>query len=62
MKTIDICEDTGSPVRAVYAVPHRFAGNLEKIVIDTQPANLTAAKHRPFGRGMERCARVGIRR
>jgi arylsulfatase len=42
-ETFDIGEDSGSPVSDEYAAPNRFRGTIEKVVIDCQPANLTAA-------------------
>jgi arylsulfatase A-like enzyme len=40
----DIGEDTGSPVSDTYAAPNPFTGTINKIVIDTQPTNLSAAE------------------
>jgi arylsulfatase len=42
-ETFDIGEDSGSPVSDEYAAPSRFSGTIKKVVIDVQPANLTAA-------------------
>jgi arylsulfatase A-like enzyme len=42
-ETFDIGEDSGSPASDEYASPNRFGGTIEKVVIDCQPANLTAA-------------------
>jgi hypothetical protein len=42
-ETFDIGEDSGSPVSDEYVAPSRFSGTIEKVVIDVQPANLTAA-------------------
>ncbi len=52
-ETFDIGADTGTPVSAGYVSPNRFTGTLKKVVIDTQPANLTAAEQRTL-RDMER--------
>lgn len=42
-ETFDIGEDSGSPASEAYRSPNRFTGTIRKIVIDSQPANLTAA-------------------
>ena len=42
-ETFDIGEDSGSPVSDDYAAPSRFSGTIRKVVIDVEPANLTAA-------------------
>jgi arylsulfatase len=42
-ETFDIGEDSGSPVSDEYVAPSRFSGTIKKVVIDVQPANLTAA-------------------
>jgi arylsulfatase len=42
-ETFDIGQDTGTPASEAYRAPNRFAGTIEKVVIDTQPADLTAA-------------------
>jgi len=42
-ETFDIGEDSGSPVSNEYSSPNRFTGTIRKIVIDSQPTNLTAA-------------------
>ena len=42
-ETFDIGEDSGSPVSDDYVAPNRFSGTIKKVVIDVQPANLTAA-------------------
>jgi arylsulfatase len=42
-ETFDIGEDSGSPVSDDYAAPSRFSGTIKKVVIDVEPANLTAA-------------------
>ncbi len=56
-ETFDIGADTGTPVSADYASPNRFTGTLKKVVIDSQPANLTAAEEEKL-RTMERNARL----
>ena len=43
-ETFDIGEDSGSPVSTAYASPNRFTGTIKKVVIDTQPAHLSAAE------------------
>jgi arylsulfatase len=42
-ETFDVGQDTGSPASEHYAAPFPFAGTIEKVVIDTEPAHLTAA-------------------
>ncbi len=56
-ETFDIGQDTGSPVSSEYASPNRFTGTLKKVVIDTAPANLSAADQQRLER-MEQDARV----
>jgi arylsulfatase len=53
----DIGEDTGSPVSADYTAPNRFTGTLKRVVIDTQPAHLSAADQEIL-RSLERRARL----
>jgi len=57
LEEFDIGEDSGSPVSDAYASPNRFTGTLKKVVIDTQPANLSAAEQETI-RNMEREARL----
>jgi hypothetical protein len=57
-ETFDIGADTGSPVSADYASPDRFTGTIEKVVIDTQPANLNAAEKQTIQRA-EQTVRLG---
>jgi arylsulfatase len=42
-ETFDVGQDSGSPASEAYASPFPFTGTIDKVVIDTQPANLTAA-------------------
>jgi arylsulfatase len=42
-ETFDIGQDSGTPASEAYKAPYRFTGTIEKVVIDTQPADLTAA-------------------
>jgi arylsulfatase len=42
-ETFDIGQDSGSPASEHYASPFPFNGTIEKVVIDTKPAKLTAA-------------------
>jgi len=44
-ETFDIGADTGTPVSDDYVSPNRFTGTIKKVVIDTQPAKLTADEH-----------------
>jgi arylsulfatase len=57
-ETFDVGEDTGSPVSADYASPSPFTGTVKKIVVDIQPATLTAADERTI-RSAEDSARIG---
>ena len=41
-ETFDIGEDSGSPVSEAYSAPNRFTGTIKKVVIDAQPAKLSA--------------------
>jgi arylsulfatase A-like enzyme len=58
-ETFDIGADTGSPVSADYASPNRFTGTIEKVVIDTQPANVSAEDRRTIRR-TEQTAMLGV--
>jgi len=42
-ETFDIGQDSGTPASEAYRGPSRFSGTIEKVVIDTRPADLTAA-------------------
>jgi hypothetical protein len=42
-ETFDIGEDSGSPASEEYRAPSRFTGTIRKVVIDSQPAKLSAA-------------------
>jgi arylsulfatase len=42
-ETFNIGQDSGTPASEAYRGPSRFSGTIEKVVIDTQPADLTAA-------------------
>jgi hypothetical protein len=41
--TFDIGQDSGAPASEAYRGPSRFSGTIEKVVIDNQRADLTAA-------------------
>lgn len=56
-ETFDVGEDTGSPVSADYAAPNPFTGTLKKVVIDTEPANLSADDEQRI-KGMEKEGRL----
>lgn len=56
-ETFDIGEDTGSPVSDAYLSPNKFTGTIKKVVIDTQPAKLTADEEEKL-RNMERKIRL----
>lgn len=55
----DIGEDTRSPVSDAYASPNRFTGTIKKVVIDTQPANLSAVDQEKL-RIMEQKAKLAV--
>jgi arylsulfatase len=42
-ETFNIGQDSGTPASEAYRGPSRFSGTIEKVVIDTQPADLSAA-------------------
>src|SRR5206468_8186665 len=42
-ETLDIGEDTGTPVSEDYHVPFKFTGDLKKVVIDLTPEALSVA-------------------
>ncbi len=42
-ETFDIGQDSGTPVCEGYSAPYRFTGTIKKVVIDSQPAKLSAA-------------------
>ncbi len=58
-ETFDIGEDSGSPVSEDYASPNRFTGTIKKIVVDSQPAKLSAADQEKL-RKMERKVRLAV--
>ncbi len=58
-ETFDIGEDSGSPVSEEYSAPNRFTGTIRKVVIDTQPAKLSAADQQKL-QDMERKARLAV--
>ena len=41
-ETLDIGEDTGTPVSEDYRVPFKFTGNLKRVIIGLTDAKLTA--------------------
>jgi hypothetical protein len=41
-ETLDIGEDTGTPVSEDYRVPFKFTGDLKKVVVQLTDATLTA--------------------
>jgi arylsulfatase len=43
-ETLDIGEDTGTPITRDYKVPFRFTGTIEKVVIDLKPADAKSIK------------------
>jgi arylsulfatase A-like enzyme len=58
-ETFDIGEDSGSPVSNEYNAPNRFTGTITKIVIDSQPAKLSAVDQEKL-QGMEQRARLAV--
>ncbi|MEW6584276.1 MAG: arylsulfatase [Nitrospirota bacterium] len=58
-ETFDIGEDSGSSVSEDYAAPNKFSGTIKKVVIDVQPANLSADDERKI-RNAERKARLVV--
>jgi arylsulfatase A-like enzyme len=52
-ETFDVGEDAGSPVSEAYSSPNPYTGTIKKVVIDTQPAHLTAAEQQTV-RDLER--------
>jgi len=45
-ETLDIGEDTGTPVNEDYKLPFKFTGQLEKVVIKLGTENLTEEQKR----------------
>jgi hypothetical protein len=37
VETLDIREDTGTPVNLSYNVPFKFTGKIEKVTVDLKP-------------------------
>jgi len=40
-ETLDVGEDTGTPVSEDYRVPFKFTGTLNRVVVDLSSANLS---------------------
>jgi hypothetical protein len=57
-ETFDIGEDSGSTASEAYDSPNRFAATITKIVIDSQPANMSTADQKKL-QGAEREAASG---
>ena len=49
-ETLDIGEDTGTPVSEDYRVPFKFTGILKKVVIQLTDAKLTAEEEQEIAR------------
>ncbi len=49
-ETFDVGEDPGSAVSPAYTSPNQYTGTLKKVVIDTEPANFTAAEQETIRR------------
>ena len=58
-ETLDVGEDTGTPVSEDYHVPFKFTGNLKRVVIDLTPQKLSAEDEQ---RLKEAQAAVGVAR
>jgi arylsulfatase len=56
-ETLDIGEDTGTPVSEDYHVPFKFTGDLKKVVIDLTPEQLTAEDNAKLKKGK---AAIGV--
>ena len=50
-ETLDIGEDTGTPVSESYRLPFKFTGEIKKATIDLKPVLLTAADQRQLNDG-----------
>jgi arylsulfatase len=55
-ETLDIGEDTGTPVSEDYKVPFRFTGDLEKVTINITEHKLTEAEIEEYRQGRVRSA------
>ena len=55
-ETLDIGEDTGTPVSEDYQVPFKFTGNLEKVTINITEAKLTEEQLQKYREGRVKAA------
>lgn len=55
-ETLDIGEDTGTPVSEDYEVPFKFTGNLEKVTINITEAKLTEEQLQQYREGRVKAA------
>jgi hypothetical protein len=51
-ETLDIGEDTGTPVSEDYQVPFKFTGDLEKVTIKITEKKLTEEQLRQYREGL----------
>jgi arylsulfatase len=55
-ETLDIGEDTGTPVSEDYQVPFKFSGEIEKVTINITDAKLTEKQLRKYREGLLKSA------
>jgi arylsulfatase len=55
-ETLDIGEDTGTPVSEDYQVPFKFTGKLEKVTINITEAKLTEEQLQKYREGRVKAA------
>ena len=55
-ETLDIGEDTGTPVSEDYQVPFKFTGKLEKVTINISDDKLTEEELRQYREGRVKAA------
>ena len=55
-ETLDIGEDTGTPVSEDYQVPFKFTGTLEKVTINISEEKLTEEQLRKYREGRAKAA------
>ena len=55
-ETLDIGEDTGTPVSEDYRVPFKFGGHLEKVTIDITEEKLNEEELEKYRQGRVRSA------
>jgi arylsulfatase len=55
-ETLDIGEDTGTPVSEDYRVPFRFSGKIEKVTVQTADQKLTEEQLRQYREGRVKAA------